>query len=207
VQIEKDSFVEKRADLIVSVTFREDYKIKLRILILLEHKSFYDKNSFSQILKYQVLIREHIIKQKGYSRPIIPVLFYHGKEPLKWEKSLQEEDFKSFFSEIPAESRRDMLNYGLRIINTQDPKVQKFYKDQKFKGRGVIKLLSEIWDIKKITLPIVKEVFVGFKDILKPLRGERERDTSLRILEYLSDNTDLDLKIWKEAEVWHLISF
>ena len=202
MKIEKDTFEEKRADLIASVPFRTNPKRKLELLILLEHKSFYDKNSFSQMLKYQVLIREHIIKQKGYPQPIIPVLFYHGKQPLKWKKSLQEEDFKSFFSEIPVESRKDMLNYGLRIINTQDPKVQRFYKNQKIKGRGVIKLLSEIWNIKKITPPIVKEVFVGFKDILKPLKGEQERDISLRILEYLSDNTDLNLKIWKEAEAW-----
>ena len=37
---------------------------------------------------------------------------------------------------------------------------------------------------------------------MKTLKGEQERDTSLRILECLSDNTDLNLKIWEEAEAW-----
>jgi len=42
VKIEKDTFEEKRADLIVSVPFIANSKRKLELLILLEHKSFYD---------------------------------------------------------------------------------------------------------------------------------------------------------------------
>jgi len=200
--IEKDSFVEKRADLIVSVPFREDSKIKLRILILLEHKSFYDKDLFTRVLKYQILIREYIIQQTGCPWPVIPVLFYHGKEPLKWKQSLQEEDFKAFFPKIPIDSRKDMLHFGLRIIDTKDLKIQRACEDKKFKSQGVIKLLSEIWNIKKINLPIVQDVFAGFENILKPLKGEREREVSLRILEYLFDNTDLSQEIWERAEVF-----
>ena len=97
LKIEKDTFEEKRADLIFSLPFKDYPKIKLKIFILLEHKSRYDKNLFGQFLDYQVLGRKHSIQQKGYSQPIIPVLFYHGKHPLKWKKSLQEEDFGSFF--------------------------------------------------------------------------------------------------------------
>ena len=184
----------------MSVPFKAHPKIQLELLVLLEHKSSYDKNLFDQLLDYQILIRKHSIQQKGYPQPIIPVLFYHGKQPLKWKKSLQEEDFKTFFSKIPVESRKDMLNYGLRVIDTQDPKVRRAYKDKKFKGRGVIKLLSEVWSIKKITPSKVKEIFVGFEDILKKLKGERTRDTVLRTLEYLFDNTELDLKTGGKAE-------
>lgn len=200
LKIEKDTFGEKRADLILSVPFKAFPKKKLELLILLEHKSSYDKNLFSQLLKYQVLIRDHCIQQKGFSQPIMPVLFYHGKGPFKWKRSLQEEDFP-FFSKIPVESRRNMLNYELKVIDTSDSKIRRVYKDKSFKGRGVIKLLSEIWDIKNPGPLKVREVFVGFEDILKGLKGERRRETSLRILEYLSDNAGLDIKIWEEVEV------
>ena len=44
-------------------------------------------------------------------------------------------------------------------------------------------------------------MFVGFKDILKELRGKRKSEISLRILEYLFDNTDLSEKVWRKAEV------
>ena len=95
---------------ISSYQFFKTYpKIRLRVFILLEHKSSYDKNFFDQLLNYQVLLRKLLIQQIGYAQPIIPVLFYHGKEPLKWKKSLQEEDFKSFFSKIPIESRKNKI--------------------------------------------------------------------------------------------------
>ena len=201
LKIEKDTFGDKRADLILSVPFKNSPKIRLRVFILLEHKSSYDKNLFDQFLDYQMLLRKLIVQQVGYPQPIIPVLFYHGKEPLKWKKSLQEEDFKSFFSKIPVESRKNMLNYEPKIINTQDPKIQRAYKGKQFKGYGVIKLLSEIWSLKKTITPLkVTDAFVGFEDVLKGLKGQARKVAELRILEYLNDNTDLDLRMWEKAE-------
>ena len=201
LKIEKDTFGDKRADLILSIPFKTSPKIKLRVFILLEHKSSYDKNFFDQLLDYQVLLRKLIIQQIGYSQPIIPVLFYHGKEPLRWKKTLQEEDFKSFFSKIPIESRKNMLNYEPKIINTQDPKIRKAYKGKKFKGHGVIKLLDKIWSLKKNITPLeVIDAYSGFEDVLKGLKGQARKTAELRILEYLNDNTDLNLKIWRQAE-------
>ncbi len=93
-----------------------------------------------------------------------------------------------------------MLNYELKVINTQDPKVRRAYKGYQLRGRGVVKLLSEVWSIKRITPDKVKEVFVGFEDILKKLQVDQQRDTVLRILEYLFDNTDLNIGTWEKAE-------
>ena len=44
------------------------------------------------------------------------------------------------------------------------------------------------------------DVYVEFNDILKKLKGENRKTIELRILEYLTDNTNLDSKIWKQAE-------
>ena len=130
------------------------------------------------------------------------VLFYHGKAPLKWKNSLLEEDFQGFFDKIPLETRQNMLNYGLRIINTQDPEIQRACKDESYKGREVIKLLSEIWDIKKTSFSKLKEILLGFRDIIKELKGEGRKDLILQIREYLSDNTELEEKTWRQAEAW-----
>ena len=201
LKIEKDTFEGKEADLVFSVPLKAFPKVKLEIFVLLEHKSSHDKNLFSQLLRYQVLIREHSIQQKGYPQPVIPVVFYHGQETLKWKKSLQEEDFKTFFAKIPVDSRKNMLNYEPKIIDIQDPKVRQAYKGKKLKGYGVIKLLSEIWSLKKKITPLkVKDVYVEFEEILKGLKGKARKTIELRILEYLSENTDLDLKIWGKAE-------
>ena len=202
LKVEKDSFENKRADLIVSIPFKEAPKMKIRLLVLLEHKSYHDQNLFEQILNYQILMRKHSIQQTGYPYPIIPVVFYHGKEPMKWAKSFQEESFKDIFSKIPMESRKDMLNYNLRIINTKDPKVRKAYKGKKLKGYGIINLLSEIWSIKKRIPPFLKlkDLVFEFEDILRPAKGKEEEEIVLRLFEYLRDNTKLDLNVWKKLK-------
>ena len=201
LKIEKDTFEEKRADLIFSLPFKDYPKNRIKIFILLEHKSRYDKNAFGQLLDYQVLGRKQSIQQMGYPQPIISVLFYHGEKPLKWKKSLQEEDFGSFFSKIPIESRKNMLNYEPKIINTQNPKIRQAFKGRKFKGHSVVKLLSEIWSLKKKPTPLkIRDAFAEFEEILKGLKGQERKTVELRILEYLRDNTELDTKTWEEAE-------
>ena len=200
--MEKDTFEAKRADLIFSLPLKDYPKNRVKIFILLEHKSRYDKNAFGQLLDYQVLGRKHSIQQVGYPQPIISVLFYHGEQPLRWKKSLQEEDFGPFFSKIPIESRKNMLNYEPKIINTQDPKIREAVRGGKFKGYSVIKLLSEIWSLKKKKPTVLKinEAFAEFEEILKDLKGKERRTVELRILEYLRDNTELDSKTWEKAE-------
>ena len=201
LKTEKDTFEDKRADLILSFPFKAYPKIKLRVFILLEHKSSYDKNFFDQLLDYQGLLRKFLIQQTGQAQLIIPVLFYHGKEPFKWKKSLQEEDFKTFFSKIPLESRKSMLNYEPKVVNTKDPKIQKAYRGKEFKSHGVIKLLTEIWSLKKNITPLkIVEIFSEFEELLKRLNEQARKTTELRIIEYLKDNTNLNLKIWKQAE-------
>ena len=202
VKIEKDTFGGKRVDLVLSVPFKDFPDRRLELFILLEHKSHYDKNLFEQVLGYLFLIRKALIQQKGSPRPVMAVLFYHGKAPLKWKNSLLEEDFQGFFEKIPLETRQNMLNYGLRIINTQDPKIQKACKNKDFKGRGVIKLLSEVWDTKKPSSSKLEEFLFDFKDLLESLEGERKDETILQIYEYLRNNTGLEEKIWKKAEAW-----
>ena len=199
IKIEKDTFEDKRADLIFSIPFALAPEVKVKIFILLEHKSSYDKNFFDQLLDYQFLLRKLLIQQTGQAQPIIPVLFYHGKEPLKWQKSLQEEDFKTFFSKIPLESRKSMLNYEPKVINTKDPKIQKAYRDKEFTSHGVIQLLDKIWSLKtEFTVLKIIEIFDGFKELLKGLDEQNRKTIVLRIVEYLKDNTDLNLEIWKQ---------
>ncbi|MBC6415205.1 MAG: Rpn family recombination-promoting nuclease/putative transposase [Bdellovibrionales bacterium] len=156
----------------------------MRIFIFLEHKSSYDKNLYEEILEYLLLFRKLMIQEIGYFQPIIPVLLYHGKELFKWKSSLQEEDFKSFFSKIPKELRKNMLNYKLKIINIKDPEIRK----------GAKKLDEILYNSFTSDRSLLGE------ELLKDLRRQPRKIAELRILEYLKDNTALNLKIWKEAE-------
>ena len=200
LKIEKDSFKEARyADLILSIPFRKNPKIRARVFILLEHKAYYDKGLFEQVLDYLILLRKWTISQTGRPELIIPVLFYHGKNPLKWSKSLQEENFKDFFNKIPIETRKDMLNFNMRLINTKDSKVRKFFKGSEC--WGFIKLLDEIWDIKNPDIEKVRKIISDyFGKELKGATKEEEKELILSLIRYLQSAGGLRKAVWQSAE-------
>ena len=117
------------------------------------------------------------------------------------EKSLQEEDFKGFYSKLPLFLKKDMLNYGLRVISTKDPKIRKLFKSRGSKIRGIVRLLDEIWSIRK---PSSRKVKTIIKDYFREiLRGKTEKEVNeiiVDIVEYLRDTTGLSLKNWRETE-------
>ena len=166
---------------------------------MLEHKAYYDKSLFEQVLDYLILLRKWIIGQTGRPELIIPVLFYHGKQAMKWKDSLQKEDFKDFFNKIPVETRKDMLNFNIRVINTKDPKARKFFKGSEC--WGFIKLLDEIWDIKNPDEERVKELIkTYFGKELKEATEEEETELVLSLISYLQSAGGLRKEIWETAE-------
>ena len=201
IKFEKDTHKKQIADIVLSFPLKGYPKERVDFFMILEHKSYNDKNSYDQILKYLYLFRDLIIKQTGRVKPIIPGMFYHGKKPLKLKKSLQEEDFKDIYNKIPIEIRESMLNFKLKLINTKDPKIRKLIKNKGSKIWGVIKLLDEIWDIKK---PSAKKVKIIIRDYFgEILNGKAKREAEeivIGIEEYLRDTTGLKSEEWEKAK-------
>ena len=79
---------------------------------------------------------------------VIPVVFFHGKQPWKGKKSFHEGFWGKNFAEMPVSVRKDLLNYGMRLLDTQDPKVSAVLKDKNFKSRGFLNALKRVWDLK-----------------------------------------------------------
>ena len=162
---EKDTLGgNRRADLIFSVPLKADTKVQVKIFILLEHKAHYDRNTFEQVLHYLTLLRQRIVEEKGYPI-IIPVLFYHGKEPWRWPLSLKEVSLGDIYKKIPLETRRDMVNYNLRLFNIHDPKVERVFEDPGVQTRRALHLLKNIWDlqpnlsdIERVAYPFIESV-------------------------------------------------
>ena len=202
LKIEKDSFKEGRqADLILSIPFKKNPKQRARVFILLEHKSHYDKGLFEQVLDYLILLRRWIINQTGRPELIIPVLFYHGQGVMKWKNSLQEEDFKTFFNKIPVETRENMLNFKMKIINTKEPTVRQFFKSKASECWGFIRLLDEIWEIKNPDKEKVRKIIKDyFGKELKGATKEEEKELVLSLIRYLQSAGGLRKSVWKEAE-------
>jgi predicted transposase/invertase (TIGR01784 family) len=75
------------------------------IYIVLEHKSKADKITLVQILTYCAAVWEHnILQEKRSPVPIIPIVFYHGKEPFKLP-----EQFGDYFT-VPDSLAEYMVN-------------------------------------------------------------------------------------------------
>ncbi len=201
IKFEKDTHKKQLADIVLSFPLKNSPRERAEFFMILEHKSYNDKNFYEQMLKYLYLIRELIIKQTGRAKPVIPAMFFHGKQSLKLRKTLQEEDFKSFFSQIPVETKKSMLNFELKVINTKAPKIRKVMKNKGSKIWGVIKLLDEIWDIKEPSAKKVKAIVRDyFGEILKGKTEREEKEMVVGLLEYLKDTTGLKLKEWEKAE-------
>ena len=200
IKFEKDTHKKQLADIVLSFSLKNS-KQRAEFFMILDHKSYNDKDFYEQMLKYIYLIRELIVKQTGRAKPIIPALFSHGKQPFKLKKSLQEEDFKDFFSKIPVEIRESMLNFKLKVIDTKDPKIRKIVKNKGSKIWGVIKLLDEVWDIKEPSAEKVQAIIRDyFGEILKGKTKREEEEIVIGIVEYLRDTTGLKLKEWEKAE-------
>ena len=87
-----------------------------------------------------------------------------------------------------------MLNFKIRLLDIHDKKLEKIFKDQNFKSRGILYLLREVWS-SKVDLAFLKHVFYLCKDIMK-----KQENIVLSIMEYLMTGYKMKPKIWKEAE-------
>ena len=100
------------------------------------------------MLSYQTFIIGKTFLETGSATPVIPVVFYHGKQPWKWKKTFQEGFWGASFAEIPVSVQKDMLNYGLRLLDTHEARMEKVLQDKSFKSRGFLNVLKEVWNLK-----------------------------------------------------------
>ena len=90
------------SDVVFSVALKAQEGLRIRISLLIEHKSYPDRMVSFQLLNYLNLgYRQQLSGHKTSTKPfrpelIIPFLFYHGKS--KWKPA----SLQDFFSSIPA---------------------------------------------------------------------------------------------------------
>ena len=97
IKFEKDSHKKQLADIVLSFPLKAYPNQRVEFFMILEHKSYNDKDFYGQMFKYLYLLREYIIRQTGREKPIIPALFSHAKQPLKIEKNLFKKKFLKIF--------------------------------------------------------------------------------------------------------------
>ena len=149
---------DNRADLVLSIPLKGGKGKNIKLVILFEHKSRYDKGAFKQSLMYQASFYADSKDTVG----IVAALFYHGKQPWKGGLSFQENLFGEDLSKIPFTFRKDMLNYNMRLILAS---AWRKLNRRFLRSKAALRLLDEIWDLKgdkKKAQAILLEVFRDF---------------------------------------------
>jgi len=148
LQSEKDTFQGMRVDLLFSVTLKNDPDKRVKICLLLEHKARFSQEIYYQILKYKVAVIGRSLEETGEAWPVFSVVFYHGKMPWPGEKYLKKGLWRGILSKIPSSLQKDMLDCGLRVVDTHDPRVERAIKDKDTKSRGFLNILKRTWSLK-----------------------------------------------------------
>jgi len=83
LDLQQESFIDEElrqhfTDMLYTVTQREGKPAQ--VYILFEHKSYPDRLTSFQLLRYLVRIWERMLRQGEALAPIIPLVFYHGVE-------------------------------------------------------------------------------------------------------------------------------
>ncbi|MCB0566961.1 MAG: Rpn family recombination-promoting nuclease/putative transposase [Phaeodactylibacter sp.] len=91
-----------------------DAEKEILLTFLLEHKSNPEKYPHLQLLRYQLEIWESHIQQNEPIKPVMPIVFYHGKK--KWNQK----PFEEYFA-LPDEGLRKYIpgfEYHLTDLST-----------------------------------------------------------------------------------------
>ena len=115
IEVSSESFVDYKlaahhSDILIRANMQSSAVL---VYILVEHKSYPERWTVFQLLKYMVRIWEREIRQNRRAKKlsaIIPIIFYHGMR--KWKFPL---DFPSYFAE-KDELEAYIHNYRLLII-------------------------------------------------------------------------------------------
>lgn len=191
LEVQKDSFIDQEmeeihADLLFKarVNKEEGY-----IYFLFEHKSYKDKSTALQLLKYMVGIWESKLrKEKLESLPlIIPLVIYHGEE--KWEIKTQLGDWIGGYEELPGEVKKYVPDYQYLLYDFSQ------YGDEEIEDITMLNLtIRMLRDIRKARPEELVVALMGSYTLLKEMAEESAvicyLETSLLYL--MGSREDLD---------------
>ena len=100
---------------------------------------------------------------------------------------------ESFLLKFLLLFEKNMLNYQLKLLDVQDPKVKKIFKDKRFKSRGILNVFGKIWSLKMNETELMKvlSLFDRFSD--------RDDDSILNLMDYFKA-FGMSRALWKKLE-------
>ena len=156
----------------LDLAFKTKYKNSdAQIYIVFEHKSYPDKMVYFQILNYALSIWE---EEKENLTPIIPIIFYHGRENFK---------LKDNFAKLFAVDTPFNLNFPFKIFNVREIDDKKLLTCKNLFLCASIYTMKHIFDsineLKKIALffsKMSKEDYFLIVEYISSFKDEKEEN-------------------------------
>jgi predicted transposase/invertase (TIGR01784 family) len=171
---------EFHSDLLFSIKTFD--KTNIKIYLLFEHKSFVDKNINLQILSY--LTRIYLKMDK--ITPVIPIIFYHGKE--KWDIPLNFIDSFNFSDKDAELFSKYIPDFTSEIINLKTTDLKKIISSLTLKV--VLYTFKYIWDFED--LKKVEELIYLARNLFYKESGIK---IIQRLLFYLYSTNDIKIEV------------
>jgi predicted transposase/invertase (TIGR01784 family) len=114
LQIDETSYIdEKLQDLYSDIVYscESNNGTKTKISLLFEHKSYAVQYPTLQLADYIFSILRNNVKNKEPLSLVIPIIFYHGEKPWKYQ------DLKSHYSGIESKFERYIPNFDYHVID------------------------------------------------------------------------------------------
>jgi len=167
-------FKHNFADIIIKTKIKNN--INTDIYLIIEHKSYKDKNIFIQILEYMLNMWKQDIENKQKLRVIIPIVIYHGKN--RWNIPVE---FKDYF-DVDNDIRKYLINYRYVLLNLREAELN-YFEDSELKNN------KDAY----ISLLLLKNAYENNIEILK------------KVTDYLVIKNDIneDIKLYKEKILFY----
>ncbi len=166
----KDSYIDEElkenfSDLVFTCKYKGKKEIK--IALLFEHKSKPVQYPHFQLLKYLIKLWDADLKQKRKPVPVIPIIFYHGKE--RWNKKKFAEYFEGIDEQLT--SFLPSFDYHFEDLSRYtDEEIAQRYNE--IKTRTALLLMKNIFN-EQLLLNKVRIIFVEGKRIINEETGEQ----------------------------------
>ncbi len=177
LQLDTTSYIDKKlnvgfSDLVYNCRYNQNIDIK--ICLLFEHKSYVVNNPYIQLLGYMLNIWEQNIKQGKKLMPVIPILFYQGKDEWNYQS------FENYFGELDSDLKQYLPIFKYEQINTtnwSDEQINQMFSMVSLKI-GVL-VMKHIFDDPNYLINELTKLFGGLSQLIETESGKAFFETTI----------------------------
>ena len=195
---------EIRVDMVLSIMLKNS-KNKVKVILVLDHKSWPDKGVIQQLQRYQLMIVNEYCKSKSeVLHPVLCIIFYHGDKRWNNPSSLHEDWIsRGLFSEEDFKKLSPyLMNFRPHVFDLSKFDTARQAMDSM---KSILYAFEDIWSLRKCKnrkerKAVLRKTLISVKKDLKNESKQYRIDVLLAIKQYFMDyDSQIDEDLFKEA--------